>query len=127
MKKSNLFLLTLACASTALFALASCEGKPEDPNGNEGEHTHVSKVVTGKKATCTETGLTDGEVCSVCGETLKAQEVIPALGHAFDEGKVTAQALARRKAFSPTLARGATKRKRRALKSLNTRRPFCPQ
>ena len=30
---------------------------------------------------CTETGLTEGTHCSVCGEAIKAQEVIPALGH----------------------------------------------
>ena len=42
---------------------------------------HTKEVVTGKAATCTETGLTDGEKCSVCGETLVAQEEIPALNH----------------------------------------------
>ena len=31
--------------------------------------------------TCTETGLTEGKKCSVCGETLVAQEVVDALGH----------------------------------------------
>ena len=31
--------------------------------------------------TCTETGLTEGAHCSVCGQVLKAQGVIPALGH----------------------------------------------
>lgn len=44
-------------------------------------HTHVSEVVPGKAATCTEAGLTEGEKCSICGETLKAQEEIPATGH----------------------------------------------
>ncbi len=42
---------------------------------------HTEEVVPGKAATCTETGLKDGKKCSVCGETLVAQEEIPALGH----------------------------------------------
>ena len=42
---------------------------------------HTEEVISGKAATCTETGLTDGVKCSVCGETLAAQEEIAALGH----------------------------------------------
>ena len=42
---------------------------------------HTAVTAAGKAATCTETGLTDGEMCGVCGEILKAQEEIPALGH----------------------------------------------
>ena len=48
----------------------------------EGEalgHTEVTD--TGKSATCTENGLTDGKHCSACGETLEVQNVIPATGH----------------------------------------------
>ena len=41
---------------------------------------HVEETVAGKAATCTEAGLTDGVVCSVCGATLTAQETIPATG-----------------------------------------------
>ncbi len=44
-------------------------------------HTHTEETIPGKAATCTETGLTDGIKCSVCGEIIKAQEVIPAKGH----------------------------------------------
>ena len=47
---------------------------------------HDEETVTGKAATCTETGLTDGTKCRVCGETLKAQDVIPALNHKDDDG-----------------------------------------
>ena len=49
---------------------------------------HTLEVVPGKAATCTETGLTEGEKCSVCGTVLKAQEEIPASGHSWgaDEG-----------------------------------------
>ncbi len=44
---------------------------------------HTEETIPGKAATCTEDGLTEGTKCSVCGEILKAQEVIPALGHAL--------------------------------------------
>ena len=37
---------------------------------------------------CEEYGLTEGSHCPVCGETIKAQNIIPALGHDY-EGKVT--------------------------------------
>ena len=42
---------------------------------------HTEKTVPGKDATCTETGLTEGKVCTVCGVTTVAQTVINALGH----------------------------------------------
>ena len=42
---------------------------------------HTSETVSGKAPTCTDTGLTDGSKCSVCGDILLAQNVIPANGH----------------------------------------------
>ena len=42
---------------------------------------HTEETVPGKDATCTEKGLTDGKKCSVCGETLVAQEEIPMVAH----------------------------------------------
>jgi len=42
---------------------------------------HTEEVIPGKEATCTETGLTEGKKCAVCGEIIVAQEEIPALGH----------------------------------------------
>ncbi len=42
---------------------------------------HTKVTVPGMAATCTEDGLTDGSKCSVCGETITEQEVIPAAGH----------------------------------------------
>ena len=38
---------------------------------------HKVVVDQGKKATCTEDGLTEGKHCSVCKEVIKKQEVIP--------------------------------------------------
>ena len=46
---------------------------------------HTEEVIPGKDATCTETGLTEGKKCAVCGEILVAQEEIPALGHTAAE------------------------------------------
>ena len=44
-------------------------------------HVHTEETVKGYAATCTTKGLTDGIKCSVCGETIKAQEEIDELGH----------------------------------------------
>ncbi len=44
-------------------------------------HEHIEETIKGKSATCYSTGKTDGIKCSVCGETIKEQEVIPMVSH----------------------------------------------
>ncbi len=44
---------------------------------------HTAAVIPAVAPTCTETGLTEGSRCSVCGEILTAQETVPALGHDY--------------------------------------------
>ena len=44
-------------------------------------HEHTEEVLPAKEATCTETGLTEGKKCSVCGEVLVKQEEVAAKGH----------------------------------------------
>ena len=39
----------------------------------------------GIASTCTESGQTEGTVCTVCGTILDGCEFIPALGHAYGE------------------------------------------
>ena len=44
---------------------------------------HTVVTLAAKEPTCTETGLTEGSACSVCGKVFEEQKVIPALGHDF--------------------------------------------
>ena len=44
-------------------------------------HTHTVVIDSAVESTCTQTGLTEGSHCSVCGEVLVEQEVVDALGH----------------------------------------------
>lgn len=50
---------------------------------------HKATAVPGKEATCTETGLMEGEMCADCGEILYAQRVTAAYGH--DEVYISAR------------------------------------
>ena len=45
---------------------------------------HTEVIDAAKAATCTETGLTEGKHCSVCGIILVAQEMVAANGHSYD-------------------------------------------
>ena len=60
---------------------ASSSAPYEYYNGKWCTHSSGTTTVAGKAATCTATGLTDGEACSTCGKVPTAQEVIPATGH----------------------------------------------
>lgn len=66
-----------------------------DPGDTETEpgtpaHSHTVVIDAAVAPTCSDTGLTEGSHCSVCGEIIKAQEVIPATGsHAYDSGICT--------------------------------------
>ena len=42
---------------------------------------HSEEIIPAKEATCEESGLTEGKKCSICGDILKAQETVAALGH----------------------------------------------
>ncbi len=47
---------------------------------------HTEETLEAVAATCTETGLTEGKKCSVCQETLVAQEEVSATGHTYEDG-----------------------------------------
>ena len=50
-----------------------------DPTGEPLGHT--PQVLPGTAATCTQEGLTDGSVCSICGEIIQPQVPVPMTAH----------------------------------------------
>ena len=56
----------------------------------EGDHNEV--VDTGEAPSCTQSGLTDGTHCSLCGEIIKEQTKIPATGHSYGAWKIVTAA-----------------------------------
>lgn len=53
---------------------------------------HNTTVEEGVVATCTEAGLTNYEVCTVCDEVISSKETIPSLGHDFSDWKIATEA-----------------------------------
>ena len=72
------------CVSTGVETY-TCSGCGDSYTKTLAALGHSSEVVVGKAPTCTETGLTDGEKCSVCGRILKKQETIPMVPHSEGE------------------------------------------
>lgn len=53
------------------------------------EHTHQAVTDAAIEAGCTTIGYTSGSHCSVCGEVIEAQQVIPAVRHHYVNGVCT--------------------------------------
>ena len=68
--------------------IRKCEtcGATESKSLSAKGHTEV--VDKAIPATCTTDGKTEGSHCSVCGQTIKKQNIIPAIGHIYDSGKL---------------------------------------
>ncbi|MBQ6874245.1 MAG: hypothetical protein IJO24_08145, partial [Clostridia bacterium] len=66
---------------------ASCDKYAicKDCGGEYGDLTvHTEEIIPAVEATCTSTGLTAGKKCSVCGEILVEQTVVPKKAHTED-------------------------------------------
>lgn len=73
-------------ASNTKYTCRRCGETRVVTNGADG-HTAVTDPA--KPATCTESGLTSGSHCEKCGAVIVPQEVIPPLGHSWNEGVIT--------------------------------------
>ena len=67
----------------AVYTCSKCSDSYTEVIPATGHKIVVDKDVA---ATCTETGLTGGEHCSVCGKVLQKQEVVEAKGHNYQNG-----------------------------------------
>lgn len=65
---------------------ASITAQTENGASASAEFTveHVLQKIPAVKATCTETGLTEGEKCANCGKVLVEQEKVPKTGHKWN-------------------------------------------
>ena len=67
----------------------NCGDVYKDAFVNENGHTKVKDSAV--PATCTATGLTEGEHCSVCREILVPQETVPVLDHTYGNWKINTE------------------------------------
>ena len=65
--------------------------------------SHTEKTVNGTPATCTQNGLTDGKICSVCDKVLVKQETILA-GHKYGELIPATEAIHNQTTLAPSVA-----------------------
>ena len=101
MKKLSLVLMALLLC----LALVACGGDGTDttlsggddtalggdpivtPGDNDGDHVHTNKTIDAVSATCTQTGLTEGVVCTSCNKTIVVQTATPLAPHNYVDGK----------------------------------------
>ena len=73
---------------------ASITAQVENGTSAAAEFTveHVLQKIPAVEATCTETGLTEGEKCANCGKATIEQEIVPAKGHKWSGWRTVKEA-----------------------------------
>ena len=86
MKNSFLKTLILALTVALSFSLVACGSVSGGPNNTCNHKLVVDEAIN---PTCESIGLTSGVHCSVCDAVLTKQEVVPALGHNYENNVCT--------------------------------------
>ena len=74
------------CSAYGCEAIYTCTVCQETKGGETIDKLPHTEVIDEAKApTCLENGRTQGSHCSVCGEPIVAQTIVPATGHEFDD------------------------------------------
>lgn len=71
------------CSCGKWFSDSACTKEVTAQDVNISAKGHKAVTDPARAATCTETGLSEGSHCSVCGHVIKAQTVTAALGHDY--------------------------------------------
>ena len=77
---------TCTTAGTKTYTCTRCKKTRTETIAATGHKEVKDEAVA---ATCEKTGKTEGSHCSVCNTVIKAQTTVAALGHSWDNGKVT--------------------------------------
>ena len=80
---------TCAEAGEKTYTCTTCQKTKTESIAKTG---HIEVKDAAVAATCESEGKTEGSHCSICGTVIKKQEIIPATGHTWDNGKITKEA-----------------------------------
>ena len=80
---------TCTAEGEKIYTCTTCQKTRTESIAKTG-HTEVKDAAIA--ATCESEGKTEGSHCSVCNIVIKKQEIIPAAGHSWDNGKITKEA-----------------------------------
>ena len=88
---SDWALLTEATCTEGGTEIRSCLSCGAEETRSTDALGHAPVTIPGSDPTCEADGYTDGETCDRCGFVLKERQVLPAIGHEWDEGAVTTE------------------------------------